>query len=416
MLAHSPPFPLIIHHNCLKHTLTTEDEEGILLALQHRGRVQGIYLRLPVPALERLFIAIDDEFPALEYIDIGPPTKHNSRLTLPLTFEAPHLRRFWTNHLASPIGSALLSTAINLVELSLNWIDPSAYPHPNDFLQQLSLLPQLERLVIRFCSPVPSRNIEGQLLHTPVTMHFTLPTLRIFYFQGVSAFLEAILPHMRTPLLETFSGEFFNQLRFPIPHLARFILTTAKLRFGRATLIFHNEAVFLLGFTGEAGQWSNITVAVMCRHLDWQVSSVAQISNVLCPILSEVVDLTLDYRDHTLSSEWHNQADCALWRVLLDPFRHVKTLRVHNGLVGQVSRALQMDVEPPLEVLPELKELVCPVGRVDDKTFALLIRERDVAGRPFSLIGKTFPVGRTRYIFYSSSGNVDIGPDQDPPL
>jgi len=415
MLAHSPPFSLIIYHNCLNRTLTTEDEEGILLALQHRDRVQGIYLHLPVPTLERLIIAIDNEFPALEYIDIGPPTKHDSHLTLPLTFEAPPLRRLWTNHLASPIGSTLLSTAIDLVELSLGWIHPSAYPHPNDFLQQLSLLPQLERLVIRFRSPVPSRDIEGQLLHTPVTMHFTLPSLRIFYFQGVSAFLEAILPHMDAPLLETFSAEFFNQLRFSIPHVPHFIMTKEKLRFGHATFIFHKEAVFLLGFTGVAGQWSNINVAVMCRHLDWQVSSMAQISNVLYPLFSEVVDLTLDYRDHTLSSEWHNQADCTLWRVLLGSFRHVKTLRVHNGLVGEVSRALQMDVEPPLEVLPELKELVCPAGRVDDKTFALLIREREVAGRPVSLIGKTFPVGRTHYIFYSSTGNIDIGPDQDPP-
>jgi mRNA-degrading endonuclease YafQ of YafQ-DinJ toxin-antitoxin module len=355
-------------------------------------------------------MAIDYEFPALEYIHIGPPTKHDSHLRLPLTFEAPHLRRFWTSHLASPIGSALLSTAIDLVELSLDWIHPSAYPHPSDFLQQLSLLPRLERLIIRFRSPVPHRDIERQLLHTPVTTHFTLPNLRIFYFQGVSAFLEAILPHMDTPLLETFAAEFFNQLRFSIPHLPTFMMTKEKLRFGRATFVFHHEAVFLLGFTGVAGQWSNINIAVMCRHLDWQVSSVAQISNVLQPLFSDVVDLTLDYREHTLSSEWHNEVDCARWRELLYSFRNVKMLRVHNGLVGEVSRALRMDVGPPLEVLPELTEIICPVGRVDDKTFAPFIHEREVAGRPVSLIEKTFPVGRTHYIFYSSNGNIDIGP------
>jgi mRNA-degrading endonuclease YafQ of YafQ-DinJ toxin-antitoxin module len=188
------------------------------------------------------------------------------------------------------------------------------------------------------------------------------------------------------------------------------MMTKEKLRFGRATFVFHHEAVFLLGFTGVAGQWSNINIAVMCRHLDWQVSSVAQISNVLQPLFSDVVDLTLDYREHTLSSEWHNEVDCARWRELLYSFRNVKMLRVHNGLVGEVSRALRMDVGPPLEVLPELTEIICPVGRVDDKTFAPFIHEREVAGRPVSLIEKTFPVGRTHYIFYSSNGNIDIGP------
>jgi mRNA-degrading endonuclease YafQ of YafQ-DinJ toxin-antitoxin module len=192
--------------------------------------------------------------------------------------------------------------------------------------------------------------------------------------------------------------------------------TQEKLRFDRAAFIFHHEAVSLLGFTSVAAdQWSDIHVGVMCRHLDWQVSSIAQISDVLCPLFSEVVDLTLDYRDHTLSSEWHGQADCARWRELLCSFRNVEMLRVHDGLVGEVSRALQMDVGPPLEILPELTELICSAGRVDDKTFAPFIHEREVAGRPVSLIGETFPVGRTQYTFYLSTGRIDIGPDEDLP-
>jgi hypothetical protein len=89
MLEHSPPFPLIIGYCCPDRSLTTEDEEGILLAL-HCDRVQGIYLQLPFPTLQKLIIAMDDEFPALEYIHIGPPIKrgHESHLILPLTFEA----------------------------------------------------------------------------------------------------------------------------------------------------------------------------------------------------------------------------------------------------------------------------------------------------------------------------------------
>jgi hypothetical protein len=126
MLAHSPPLPLIIEHDHQNHGLTAEDEEGILLALQHRHRVCRIRLKIPqaVASLQKLITAIDGEFPVLEFLHIGPPEKHNTRLILPSTFEAPHLRHLALYHLASPIGSRLLATAIGLVRLFLRWIYP----------------------------------------------------------------------------------------------------------------------------------------------------------------------------------------------------------------------------------------------------------------------------------------------------
>jgi hypothetical protein len=141
MLAHSPPFPLIIQYEAGDHDLTGEDEEGIMLALQHRDRVCRISLRMPAPSLQKLITAISDEFPILEFLSIGPRTKHNTHLILPSTFQAPQLRFLRLDHFASPIGSPLLTTAVGLSRLILLWIHPSAYPHPNQFLQTLSLLP-----------------------------------------------------------------------------------------------------------------------------------------------------------------------------------------------------------------------------------------------------------------------------------
>jgi hypothetical protein len=89
----------------------------------------------------------------------------------------------------------------------------------------------------------------------------------------------------------------------------------------------------------------------------------------------------------------------------------VKTLRVHSGLVGEVSRSLISDVESPLEVLPELEELICPMGRVDDKTFAPFIHEREVAGQLVNLIGKAIPVGPFDYYFDSPVGTTHIRSD-----
>jgi hypothetical protein len=95
-------------------------------------------------------------------------------------------------------------------------------------------------------------------------------------------------------------------------------------------------------------------------------------------------------------------------------FRNVKTLCVHKGLIGEVSRSLHLDGELPLEQLPELKDLVCPTESVEDKSFAPFIHDRKVAGQPVNIIGETFPVGRMGYKFYTSTGVIHILRDPDP--
>ena len=243
MLAHSPPLPLIIDYNYGNHDLTPEDEEGILLALQHRDRVCRIALWMPIPSLHKLVTAIDDEFPVLEFLDIMPSAKHNTRLILPSTLEAPHLRHLWLEHFASPIGSRLLGTATGLVRLYLRWIYPSTYPHPNHLLQALSVLLQLEDLDIGFSSPVPNRDLERQLLNTLTITYVTFPNLDWFAFWGVSAYLESLLPYMTTPLLEKLDIHFFNQLTFSVPHLLQLATTTENPGYGHAEIIFYHRAV-----------------------------------------------------------------------------------------------------------------------------------------------------------------------------
>ncbi len=53
----------------------------------------------------------------------------------------------------------------------------------------------------------------------PIMTHVTLPNLRWVVFNGVSAYLEALLPHVTAPLLERVGIVFSNQLTTSIPHL-----------------------------------------------------------------------------------------------------------------------------------------------------------------------------------------------------
>ena len=154
----------------------------------------------------------------LEYLYIAPPSKHDRdfKLIFPPTFEAPRLRLLILNHFASPIESPLLKTSIGISTLALRWIRPSTYPPPNDLLQPLSLLRNLETLKIGFCSPVPNHEIEGQLLHTPTPARVTFPNLQWFSFWGISDYLEALLPYVATPFLEKFRVHFFNQQDFSV--------------------------------------------------------------------------------------------------------------------------------------------------------------------------------------------------------
>ena len=411
MLAHSPLFPLVIDYDYNNHDYTIGDEEGIMLALQHRDRLRSICLSMPTSSLQKLIATMGDKFPMLQYLRIEPLTRRNIHLILPMAFEAPHLRHLILNHFASPIGSALLTSAVGLVTLTLWWTHPSTYPPINHVLQTLSLLHRLETLEIGFRSPVPKRVIQRQLSHMPIVTHVTLPNLHWFAFRGISAYLEALLPQMTTPALKTLNVYFFNELRFSVPCFLQFMMTTGNLTFSGVRFLFHRDAVAVFAYPSPEDRLVNFYVEVACRHLDWQLSSVSQIFNTLGSLFYTVIDLTLDYREHTFSPEWHNQADRTQWRELLGSFRNVKTLRVHQGLVDDLSHSLRLDGEPTLQVLPELQELVCPPACIYDQAFAPFILERRVAGRPIFLIGKDFPAGHGTYTFHSSIGVSYIGPD-----
>jgi len=72
-------------------------------------------------------------------------------------------------------------------------------------------------------------------------------------------------------------------------------------------------------------------------------------------------------------------------------FHNLETLRVHIGLVSDISRSLQPDGEPSPELLPELKELQCPVTSDTGGMLNAFINAREVAGRPVRLVQAAAP-------------------------
>ena len=386
MLAHSPPLPLVIDYH--EFNITGEDEDAIILALAQRDRVRRIRFKLPVLKLQKLIMAIDGEYPILEYLILGYPSKDKRTvLTLSETLHAPHLRLLGIA-CSIPIRFQLLTTAVGLVTFNLALYHPSTYFQPSVLLQSLSLMPQLEILMIYFHFAVPNRDVERQLMRAPVPTHVTLPNLRIFALKAVSAYSEAVLSRITAPRLEIFEIRYPKQLTFSVPQLLQFMGRTETLRFDRAEFRFHNERVYVRVNPPETNtSMAAFCIVVECWHLDWQVSSVAQISNALSQIFSPVEHLTLSHNVHSQSSEEHNEVDCSEWRRLLRSFSSVKTLRVHRRLVGELSRCLRWeDGEHHLGLLPELQELTYSGRSSAGAGFTSFIDARRNAGRPVTLI------------------------------
>jgi hypothetical protein len=239
-----------------------------LLALEQRHRVRHIRLSLPPQILRNLVIAIDDEFPILEYLIVDSLTNESTALMLPGTLQAPNLRHLKLEGFACPIQSRLHPTAAGLVTLYLILDHQSAYFQPNVLLQSISFMPQLESLVIFFSLPVPNRDVERQLTHTPITTHVTLPNLRLFWFRGVSAYLEAVVCRITTPRLEMLQIQLFKQLTFSVPRLVQFLNTTENIWFDNAVFTFGDKRVVVVMFSREADTYA-FGLSVDCWHLDW---------------------------------------------------------------------------------------------------------------------------------------------------
>jgi hypothetical protein len=388
MLAHSPPLPLVIDYE--RRDITAEDEEAIILALAQPDRVRRIRFNLPVPKLQKLIMAIDGEYPILEYLILVDQFEDKRTvLILPETLQTPHLRHLAIDcSIRIPIRSPLLGTAAGLVTLYLELYDPSTYFQPAALLQSLSLMPQLEILLIFFNFAVPNRDVEMQLMRTPIMTYATLPDLRIFGLRVVSTYSEAVLSRITASHLKNFQIWYPKQLTFSVPQLLQFMGRIENLMFDCAKFNFYRERVFVKVNPLEINMpMDAFSIFVDCWHLDWQVSSVAQISNALSQIFSVVEHLTLSHRVHARSSEEHNEVDRTEWRKLLRSFSNVKTLRIDDRLVRELSRCLPLeDGEHPLELLPELQELTYSGSSITNDVFTSFVDARQNAGRPVTLI------------------------------
>jgi hypothetical protein len=396
MLAHSPSLPLVIDFFHVHWGITTEDEEGVILALERRDRVR---LLIPARNMRNLITSIEGEFPALECL-IMRLDEANTAYDMP-GLQAPHLRNLILKGFVLPLRSPLLATAVGLVTLGLDMFR-NDYFRPNillQILQSISSLSQLETLFLF----LPRRNVG--VAPTPVTQRVALPNLRRLVIEGVSEFIEGVICRIATPLLETLDIRFSGgelMLTVQVPSLFQFVNATESLKFGCAKFELREKSICVDLYPRKEAKTYSLSICVLAAGNDlyWQISSLAQIFNSFndsSQLFSTVEHLTIqvEHRVHHSTSETYDTRygddDLTQWRKLLRPFSNAKTLHVDEGFAREFFGTFPLesaeDGDLALELLPRLEELTYHVWpRSDDTAFTSSIDgARQNAGRLVTL-------------------------------
>jgi len=216
-----------------------------------------------------------------------------------------------------------------------------------------------------------------------------LPNLRWFEFEGVSTYLEALLPRITVPLLETFRILFVDEHTFSTQNLSQFMGTIEGFRCSSAGFGFDYN--FVVAWVHTLKEANKLTFIMnFCSPLDQQVAQIAQIFRAFGTVSSAVEHLSLDHgKASPLKASY--KVDPARWyKLLLGSFSSVKSLYLNDDPVEDISRSLQSDDGGfHTELLPELKELSYFAGvRRNDPGEALtaFIDARQNAGRPVTLL------------------------------
>jgi hypothetical protein len=283
----------------------------------------------------------------------------------------------------------LLLSATHLVSLSLSNIPDSGYISPEAMAALLSMLSSLRSLILHFRPPQTLPGWENQSLPPP--KRSILPALDLFYFEGVTAYLEGLVTFIDAPQLKTLNITFVNQIDFVCPQLAQFINCTPTLRErDEAHVQFDDSgAVVKLRYQTSKSNLHDLLIYIPCRVPDLQLSSIGQACNSSFHPISTVKDLYIEHQCRL--QDWKNAIENGLWLELLLPFTAVKNLYLSNEFAPGIAAALQGLVESRItEVLPSLQNIFVegpePSGPFQE-SIGQFVAARQLSGHPIAISG-----------------------------
>ena len=351
-----PPLPIIIT-NAVKgwHGYLAGQDYDFDAAIVDSNRVREISLtNLSGLLVQRLASAtrMQEQFPALTHLAL---TYHHSTgpvPTLPDGFlggSAPRLLSIRLDSIPFPGLPKLLLSATHLVRLILWRVPHSGYFSPEKIVTGLAVMANLKSLTIRFESPQSRPHRGSRRLTLPTRT--VLPALTRFDFNGASEYLEDLVARIDAPLLDSIDITFFHQLIYNIPQLAQFMGRATRFQeFKVASLYFSSHSVHVWTFSPTPAMSD---FRILCRHLDWQLSSLAQVLASYVPS----TDMVEDFYIHNFSIETVD-VEHTQWLEIFHLFTGVKNLYLSEIYAPRIASALQELVGGRrTEVLPILQHI-----------------------------------------------------------
>ncbi len=382
-----PVFPIVIvFYRYSWSGLTSNDEDNVTAALEHRDRVCYLFVDVTGLQLEKIATAIQKPFPVLT--DLIIVKRDEGALVLPDGFlggSAPCLQQIHLHGIHYPALPTLLLSTSDLVSLRLRHIPPTGYISPEAMVVGLAALPRLKFFYIEFQS---TTSLPDRIRPSPVT-RTVLPALALFRFRGASEYLEDLLARIDGPQLIRIDISYSNDLSdFQVAQLSKFVHRSVGFEltpFRRARVSpFSGWVDFTLHHPNYPGRdrRSRPGICISCGASYWQVSHRAQVLSQFSATLSPFVHLELGVHfepgarleeDRPLEG-----TDNFEWLQLLHPFSTVQTLHVSRRVAGHVAHALEDTTgEMVAEVLPSL-DLIYLAGQPASSI------EKFVAARQFS--------------------------------
>ena len=342
-----PPLPISLY----QIERTNSGGDNIIAALERNDRVCRMTLKLDLQ-WEKVFDATQEPFPELTHLSLYsdievPPVVLDSFMG----GSAPCLQYLLLYRVPIPGLPKLLLSATDLVLLDLCYIPNSGYISPEAIVTCLSTLPRLETFNLEFESPRSHPNRESRRLPPPTRS--VLPSLIKLHFTGVSGYLEDLVARIDPPLLNCLEIVLCRRLLFDTPQLILFISRTPTLEVhDRVRLDFWD--LYIEAYSGD-----HLKFKILCRRLERQLSSMAQICTSLFPRSSiHMVERLIIWERRYMELEGQDDIEDSQWLELLRPFTGVKDLYLPKESAPRIAPSLQELVGGrATEVLPALQSI-----------------------------------------------------------
>ena len=398
-LGHWPTFPIIIDYtNILNYPnyntqkCSPDEEEEVFAALEHPDRISSLKLPVTKLLLEKVATMAQEQFPMLRELSFVSD-EDESVPVLPSEFLggcAPRLRTINLEGIPFPTLPILLSSATDLLALSLHRIPHAGYISPEAMVAGLAALTRLEFLYLEFQSSTsrPGRNDTSRRAALPTQV--VLPALTSFTFRGASEYLEDLVAQVEAPRLDFISITYLDQLIFSEHELPRFVGRVEVLEQSRKSVhvSFRGSDAFVRIQQAENDQVGVLLIIlrdlrrIRTQEPQWHVSDLAGLLSRCSAILSNVGDLSID-----VAGLQPDGIGNIKWLEVLRQFTTVETLLVPAPLASYILEAFK-------EVTAEMASDTWPALRLLCLEYQLLrcvegfVRARQLSGQPVTVVSE----------------------------